>query len=89
MELGIPVPSCCVISIAQKKTNAFDELENPTLSHQSQPPLGGGMGHEEQIDPVAQSTSILPITSTVDLSERDNKETLVVKEGETNDLEKS
>ena len=36
-------------------------------------------------DPVAQSTSILPITSTVDLSERDNKETLVVKEEETND----
>jgi hypothetical protein len=43
------------------------------------------MAHDEQKDTVAQSTSTLPITSTVDLSERDNKETLVVKEGETND----
>ena len=43
------------------------------------------MEHDEQKDPVAQSMSIFPTTSTVDLSERDNKETLVVKEGETND----
>ena len=45
------------------------------------------MAHEEQKDPVAQSTSILPILSTVELSERDNKETLVIKEVETNDAE--
>ena len=45
------------------------------------------MAHEEQNDPVAQSTSKFPTTSTVGLSERDNKETLVVKEEKTNDAE--
>ena len=45
------------------------------------------MAHEEQKDPVAQSTSTFPTTSTVDLSERDKKEILVVKEEETNDAE--
>ena len=40
----------------------------------------GGMAHEEQNDPVAQSsTSKSPTTSTADLSERDNKENPVVK----------
>ena len=45
------------------------------------------MEHDEQKDPVAQSMSIFPTTSTVDLSERDNKdkETHFVKEEETND----
>ena len=38
------------------------------------------MAHEEQNDPVAQSTSNSPTTSTADLSERDNKEIPVVKE---------
>ena len=38
------------------------------------------MEHEEQKDPVAQSTSAHSTTSAVDLSDRDNKETLVVKE---------
>ena len=38
------------------------------------------MEHDEQKDPVACSMSIFPTTSTVDLSNRDNKETLVVKE---------
>ena len=33
------------------------------------------------------STSTLPNTAPVDLSERDNKEALIVKEGETNDAE--
>ena len=48
----------------------------------------GGMAHEEQNDPVAQSsTSKSPTTSTADLSERDNKENPVVKEEETNDTE--
>ena len=47
----------------------------------------GGMEHKEQKDPVAQSTFAFFITSTVDLSERDNKETLVVKEEETCDAE--
>ena len=46
------------------------------------------MAHEEQNDPVAQSsTSKSPTTSTADLSERDNKEIPVVKEEETNDTE--
>ena len=46
------------------------------------------MAHEEQNDPVAQSsTSKSPTTSTADLSERDNKENPVVKEEETNDTE--
>ena len=45
------------------------------------------MAHDEQKDTVAHSTSTLPITSTVDLSERDNKETRFVKEEETNDAE--
>ena len=46
------------------------------------------MAHEEQNDPVAQSsTSKSPTTSTADLSERDNKEIPVVKEEETNDME--
>ena len=43
------------------------------------------MEHEEQKDPVAQSTSAHSTTSAVDLSDRDNKETLVVKEEETYD----
>ena len=43
------------------------------------------MEHEEQKDPVAQSTSVHSTTSTVDLSDRDSKETLVVKEEETYD----
>ena len=42
---------------------------------------------EEQNDPVAQSTSKSPTTSTADLSESNNKEILVVKEEETNDTE--
>ena len=42
------------------------------------------MEHEEQKDPVAQSTSAHSTTSAVDLSDRDNKETLVVKEEEPN-----
>jgi hypothetical protein len=43
----------------------------------------GGMAHEEQNDPVAQSSaSKSPTTSTADLSERDNKENPVVKEEE-------
>ena len=45
------------------------------------------MAHEEQNDPVAQTTSKSPTTSTADLSERDNKEIPVVKEEETNDTE--
>ena len=46
------------------------------------------MAHEEQNDPVAQSsTSKSPTTSTADLSKRDNKEIPVVKEEETNDTE--
>ena len=46
------------------------------------------MAHEEQNDPVAQSsTSKSPTTSTADLSKRDNKEIPVVKEEETNDAE--
>ena len=46
------------------------------------------MAHEEQNDPVAQSsTSKSPTTSTADLPERDNKENPVVKEEETNDTE--
>ena len=46
------------------------------------------MEHDEQKDPVAQSTSTLPTTSPVDLSERNNKEALIVKkEVETNDAE--
>ena len=45
------------------------------------------MEHDEQKDPVAQSTSIFPNTSTVDLFDRDNKETLLVKEEETSDAE--
>ncbi len=47
------------------------------------------MAHEEQNDPVAQSSTSKksPTTSTADLSERDNKENTVVKEEETNDTE--
>ena len=48
------------------------------------------MAHEEQNDPVAQSSTFgskTPTTSTADLSERDNKENPVVKEEETNDTE--
>ncbi len=45
------------------------------------------MEHDEQKDPVAQSTSIFPNTSTVGLFDRDNKETLLVKEEETSDAE--
>ena len=49
------------------------------------------MAHEEQNDPVAQSSTSkspkTPTTSTADLSERDNKENPVVKEEETNDTE--
>ena len=45
------------------------------------------MAHEEQKGPVAQSTPTFPTISTVDLSERDNKESLIVKEEETNDAE--
>ena len=47
------------------------------------------MAHEEQNDPVAQSTSKSPTTYTADLSERDNKEIPVVKGEETNDTENS
>ena len=46
------------------------------------------MEHDEQKGPVAQSMSIFPTTSTVDLSERDNKETLFVKEEETNSYDR-
>ena len=47
------------------------------------------MAHEEQNDPVAQSSTStkLPTTSTADLSERDNKEKPVVKEEETDETE--
>ena len=45
------------------------------------------MEHDEQKDPVAQSTSIFHNTSIVDLFDRDNKETLLVKEEETSDAE--
>ena len=45
------------------------------------------MEHDEQKDLLAWSMSIFPTTSTVDLSERDNKETRFVKEEETNDAE--
>ena len=45
------------------------------------------MEHEEQKDPVAQSTSAHFTTPAVDLSDRDNKETLVVKEEETYDAD--
>ena len=45
------------------------------------------MEHEEQKDPVAQSTSAHSTTSAVDLSDRDNKETPVVKEEETYDAD--
>ena len=41
--------------------------------------------HDEHKDPVAWSMSMFPTTSSVDLPDRDNKETLVVKEEETND----
>ena len=43
------------------------------------------MEHEEQKDPVAQFTSAHSTTSAVDLSDRDNKENLVVKEEGTYD----
>ena len=43
------------------------------------------MEHDEQKDPVAWS--VLPTMSTVDLSKRDNKETLLVKEEVRNDAE--
>ena len=50
------------------------------------------MAHEEQNDPVAQSSMYQRrppnlTTSTADLSERDIKENPVVKEEETNDTE--
>ena len=45
------------------------------------------MEHEEQKDPVAQSTSAHSTTSAVGLSDRDYKETLVVKEEETYDAD--
>jgi hypothetical protein len=60
---------------------------HPTPSLQSPPTTRGGMAHEEQNNPVAQSTSKSPTTSTADMSERDNKEIPVVKEEETNDTE--
>ena len=43
------------------------------------------MEHDKQKDPVAWS--MYPTTSAVDLSDRDSKETLLVKEEETNDAE--
>ncbi len=46
-----------------------------------------GMGHEEHKDPAAQSTLAHSTTSAVDLSDRDNKETPVVKEDETYDAD--
>ena len=63
---------------------------HPTPSLQSPPATRGGMAHEEQNDPVAQSSMYQRrppnlTTSTADLSERDNKENPVVKEEETND----
>ena len=45
------------------------------------------MEHEEQKDPVAQSTSAHFTTPAVDLSDRDNKENLVVKKVETHDAD--
>ena len=51
---------------------------DPLQKDQSPPAVGGGMEHDEQKDTAASSTSTLPITSPVELSERDNKETLVV-----------
>ena len=50
------------------------------------------MAHEEQNDPVAQSSMYQRrppnlVASTADLSERDIKENPVVKEEETNDTE--
>ena len=65
---------------------------HPTPSLQSPPATRGGMAHEEQNDPVAQSSMYQRRppnleASTADLSERDIKENLVVKEEETNDTE--
>ena len=45
------------------------------------------MEHEELKDPVALSTSAHSTTSAVDLSDRDKKENLVVKEEETYDAD--
>ena len=65
---------------------------HPTPSLQSPPATRGGMAHEEQNDPVAQSSMYQRrppnlVASTADLSERDIKENPVVKEEETNDTE--
>jgi len=60
---------------------------HPTPSLQSPPATRGGMAHEEQNDPVAQSSMYQRrppnlVASTADLSERDIKENPVVKEEE-------
>jgi len=65
---------------------------HPTPSLQSPPATRGGMAHEEQNDPVAQSSMYQRrppnlVASTADLSERDIKENPVVKEEEINDTE--
>ena len=44
------------------------------------------MEHDEQKD-LTVAQSVVPTMSTVDLSEKDNKETLFVKEEVTNDAE--
>ena len=53
--------------------------------HESPRAVCGEIEHEEQKDPVAQSTSAQSTTSAVDLSDRDKKKNLVVKEEETDD----
>ena len=62
-------------------------MANPFPLDQNPWVMGGGEKYEEQKDPVAQSTSARSTTSAVDLSDRDNKETLVVKEEETYDAD--
>ena len=56
-------------------------IAHPFPLDQRPPTVSGGMEHEEQKDPVAQSTSVYLTTSAADFS----KETLVVKEEETYD----
>ena len=59
---------------------------SPVLYPRSAPGRGSKLReHDEHKDPVAWSMSMFPTTSSVDLPDRDNKETLVVKEEETND----
>ena len=90
------------MGLAQKalEKNNLANIGLPTLwkswaatpSLQSPPATRGGMAHEGQNDPVAQSSMYQRrppslTTYTADLSERDIKENPVVKEEETNDAE--